>query len=56
VVYPGDDEMSRTAISGAEITAALNAIKSRRLTVVLDCCHAGGIGQLLADKSARSGT
>ena len=45
VVYPGDDELARTAFSGAEFTAALNAIKARRLTVVLDCCHAGGIGE-----------
>ena len=45
MVYPGDDDLVRTAISGAEFTAALNAIKSRRLTVVLDCCHAGGIGE-----------
>ncbi|MGA2706669.1 MAG: caspase family protein [Isosphaeraceae bacterium] len=44
VVYPGNDNLARTAISGAEFTAALNAIKARRLTVVLDCCHAGGIG------------
>ena len=45
VVYPGDDDLARTAISGTEFTAALNAIKARRLTVVLDCCHAGGIGE-----------
>ena len=45
VVYPGDEDLARTAISGAEFTAALNAIKAKRLTVVLDCCHAGGIGE-----------
>jgi uncharacterized caspase-like protein len=45
VVYPGDEDLARTAISGAEFTEALNAVKARRLTVVLDCCHAGGIGQ-----------
>jgi hypothetical protein len=45
VNYPGDDELAGSAISGAEFTAALNAIKGRRLTVVLDCCHAGGIGE-----------
>jgi uncharacterized caspase-like protein len=45
VTYPGDDELAGSAISGTELTAALNAIKARRLTVVLDCCHAGGIGQ-----------
>jgi hypothetical protein len=45
VTYPGDDELARSAISGAKFTAALNAIKAKRLTVVLDCCHAGGIGE-----------
>jgi hypothetical protein len=45
VVYPGDEDLARTAISGAEFTEAINAVKARRLTVVLDCCHAGGIGQ-----------
>ena len=32
-------------ISGSEFTEALRAIKAKRLTVVLDCCHAGGIGE-----------
>ena len=41
VVYLGDEDLAGTAISGAEFTVALNAIKARRLTVVLDCCHAG---------------
>jgi TIR domain/Caspase domain len=45
VVYPGEKDLARTAISGAEFTGALKAIKARRLTVVLDCCHAGGIGE-----------
>jgi hypothetical protein len=44
-VYPGDEDLARTAISGAEFTQALAAIKAQRLTVVLDCCHAGGIGE-----------
>jgi hypothetical protein len=44
-VYPDDGDLARTAISGAELTAALNAIQAGRLTVVLDCCHAGGIGE-----------
>lgn len=44
-VYPTDDDLARTAISGTEFTAALSAIKAQRLTVVLDCCHAGGIGE-----------
>src|SRR5271157_2668774 len=45
VIYPGDDDLARTAISGTELTEALRAIKAKRLTVVLDCCHAGGIGE-----------
>ena len=45
VAYPGDDDLARTSLSGAEFTSALNAIRAKRLTVVLDCCHAGGIGE-----------
>lgn len=45
VVYPGDDDLVRTAISGTEFSEVLRAIKAKRLTVVLDCCHAGGIGE-----------
>ncbi|HEX8204253.1 MAG TPA: TIR domain-containing protein [Isosphaeraceae bacterium] len=44
-VYPTDDDLARTAIPAGEFTAALNAIKAHRLTVVLDCCHAGGLGE-----------
>jgi hypothetical protein len=43
--YPTDEDLAATAISGAQFTHALNAIKAERLTVVLDCCHAGGIGE-----------
>ncbi|MBW4512443.1 MAG: caspase family protein [Scytonematopsis contorta HA4267-MV1] len=32
-----------TAISGLEFTQKIEAIKSRKLVVLLDCCHAGGI-------------
>jgi hypothetical protein len=35
-----------TAISGAEFSAALQAIRARKLLVLLDCCHAGGQGDL----------
>jgi hypothetical protein len=34
-----------SAISGAEFTAALRAIAARKVVVIFDCCHAGGIGQ-----------
>lgn len=37
--------LAQTAISGAELTASLAAIPARKIVVVFDCCHAGGIGQ-----------
>lgn len=39
------EDLARTAISGAEFTAALKAIPARKALVIFDCCHAGGIGQ-----------
>jgi hypothetical protein len=44
-VFPDDQALADTAISGTEFTAALNAIPARKVLVVFDCCHAGGIGQ-----------
>jgi hypothetical protein len=44
-VHAADEDLARTAISGAEFTEALLAIPSQRLTVILDCCHAAGIGE-----------
>jgi hypothetical protein len=41
-----------TAISGAELTTALRAIPARKLLVIFDCCHAGGIGQPKAAQAA----
>src|SRR5579859_4053250 len=32
-----------TSISGAEFTGKIEAIKARKLIVLLDCCHAAGI-------------
>ncbi|MCD8485667.1 MAG: caspase family protein [Desertifilum sp.] len=41
-----------TAISGREFTEKIEAIKARKLVVLLDCCHAGGIPTLKeVDKS-----
>jgi hypothetical protein len=34
----------QTAISGAEFTQRLRAIPAQKLLVLLDCCHAGGVG------------
>jgi hypothetical protein len=33
-----------TAISGSDFAARLQAIRSRKLLLLLDCCHAGGVG------------
>jgi len=35
-----------TAISGWEFTARIEAMKARKLVVLLDCCHAGGVPAL----------
>jgi len=35
--------LTETAISGREFTDKIQAIKARRLIVLLDCCHAGGV-------------
>jgi hypothetical protein len=37
--------LAQTAIAGTEFTQALRAIPARKLVVIFDCCHAGGIGQ-----------
>ena len=44
-LYASDQSLAETAVSGAEFTAALHAIPARKVVVVFDCCHAGGIGQ-----------
>ncbi len=44
-VLLSDEHLARTAISGAEFTEALRAIPARKVLVVFDCCHSGGIGQ-----------
>jgi hypothetical protein len=43
--YPPDEELARTAISGKEFNAALDRLRSRKVFVVFDCCHAAGVGQ-----------
>jgi hypothetical protein len=44
-LYTSDENLVETAISGTEFTAALRTIPARKVLVVFDCCHAGGIGQ-----------
>jgi hypothetical protein len=42
------NRLFQTAISGAEFTARLRAIPAQKLLVLLDCCHAGGVGEAKA--------
>ncbi|MGQ0603048.1 MAG: caspase family protein [Anaerolineales bacterium] len=42
------DELTETAISGAELSAALGAIKAQKMLLLLDCCHAGGLDEAKA--------
>ena len=44
VRYGSDQELAHTAISGREFSEALCQLRSRRVLVIFDCCHAGGIG------------
>jgi hypothetical protein len=37
--------LAASAMAGAAFTAALRAIPARKVVVIFDCCHAGGIGQ-----------
>ncbi|MGD1994345.1 MAG: caspase family protein [Anaerolineae bacterium] len=42
------DRLYQTAVSGAEFTQRLRAIPAGKLLVLLDCCHAGGVGEAKA--------
>lgn len=44
-VYTSGESVAQTAISGAEFTEALRAVPARKVVIVFDCCHSGGIGQ-----------
>lgn len=37
-------KLYKTAISGIEFTTKLQAISAKKLLILLDCCHAGGLG------------
>jgi hypothetical protein len=39
------NRLFQTAISGTEFTAKLRAIPAQKLLILLDCCHAGGVGE-----------
>jgi len=40
------NQRANTAISGLEFTEKIEAIKAKKLVVMLDCCHAGGVPAL----------
>jgi len=40
-----DASLNATAISGEQFTELLQTISARKVVIVFDCCHAGGIGQ-----------
>jgi hypothetical protein len=46
--------LADTAVSGAEFTGKLDAIRSRKLLVLLDCCHAGGMADVKAPGFVKS--
>jgi hypothetical protein len=43
--YSSARSVAASAISGDDFTCALREIPARKVVVVFDCCHAGGIGQ-----------
>lgn len=44
-LYNSGESVAQTAISSTELTSLLHAIPARKLVVIFDCCHAGGIGE-----------
>lgn len=47
-------DLANTAVSGAEFTEKLRAIPSRKLLILLDCCHAGGVAEVKAPGFVKS--
>ncbi|MFZ5918128.1 MAG: caspase family protein [Chloroflexota bacterium] len=39
-------DLTHTAISGNEFTKKLRAIEAKKLVILLDCCHAGGMTEI----------
>jgi Caspase domain len=39
------NRLKQTAISGSEFAEKLRALKAKKLLLLLDCCHAGGVGE-----------
>ena len=44
-------DFAQTGFSNTELSLVLNEIPARKVIVILDCCHAGGIGQLKGTSS-----
>ena len=44
--YASVAQLAQTAIAGAAFAAAVKALPAQRVVVILDCCHASGIGLL----------
>ncbi len=44
------NRLAETAISGDEFAAKVDAVKSRKLLILLDCCHAGGLDAVTTAK------
>lgn len=42
------EPVPETSLSGDEFTEALRAIPARKVVVLFDCCHSGGIGEVKA--------
>ncbi|MGD0884343.1 MAG: TIR domain-containing protein [Thermodesulfovibrionales bacterium] len=40
-----DQALAETSISGSEFTETLRALQAKKVVVIFDCCHSGGIGQ-----------
>jgi hypothetical protein len=40
-----EQQLASSAISGEQFTECLQSIHARKLVVIFDCCHSGGIGQ-----------
>jgi hypothetical protein len=42
------EQLNETTVSGTELAEKLKAIKAKKLLLLLDCCHAGGLTDLKA--------
>lgn len=47
-------KLATTAVSGADLTARIQAIQSQKLLVLLDCCHAGGMASVKSPHFTKS--